>query len=236
MIARPAAGGYGARMNNHLRLPVLVPAVLAAVVLAIAACDSGSRAPVETAIDTATTPTVASSIPADAFMADIATLCGQAFAGTVVADTPAPTGADPFAGKPLVMHVRECSTEEIRIPFHVGDDRSRTWVLTRTDAGLRLKHDHRHADGSDDAITAYGGDTASAGTATRQEFPVDAESVAMFTAADMTASNTNTWAMEIEPGEAFVYELSRPGGRLFRVRFDLASPVATPPAPWGADD
>jgi len=52
----------------------------------------------------------------------------------------------------------------------------------------------------------------------------------------MTASNNNTWAMEIEPGEAFVYELSRPGGRLFRVRFDLTRTVAAPPAPWGADE
>ena len=169
-------------------------------------------------------------------MANLAALCGQAFAGKVVADTPPPTGADPFAGKPLVMHVRECSDGGIRIPFHVGEDRSRTWVLTRTDDGLRLKHDHRHEDGSEDPVTMYGGDTADAGDATRQRFPVDAESRTMFTREGMTASNSNTWAMEIEPGEAFVYELARPGGRLFRVRFDLTRPVATPPAPWGADE
>ena len=30
------------------------------------------------------------------------------------------------------MHVRDCSERELRIPFHVGDDRSRTWVVTRT--------------------------------------------------------------------------------------------------------
>ena len=200
---------------------------LATLVVALVACEGASQP---------STERVAAPPEPLAFMANIESLCGQAFAGTVVADTPAPTGADPFADKPLVMHVRDCSDDEIRIPFHVGDDRSRTWVLTRTDSGLRLKHDHRHADGSDDAITMYGGDTASAGTATRQEFPVDAESVAMFTAADMTASNNNTWAMEIEPGEAFVYELSRPGGRLFRVRFDLTRTVAAPPAPWGADE
>jgi hypothetical protein len=34
--------------------------------------------------------------------------------------------------------------------------------------------------------------------------------------------------MEVEPGRVFVYELSRPGGRLFRVEFDLARPVANP--------
>jgi hypothetical protein len=32
----------------------------------------------------------------------------------------------------------------------------------------------------------------------------------------------------------FVYELSRPDGRLFRVEFDLTVPIAPPPAPWGA--
>lgn len=132
------------------------------------------------------------------------------------------------------MHVRECSDSELRIPFHVGDDRSRTWVLTRRVGGLRLKHDHRHADGSPDATTMYGGDTRDAGSERRQEFPVDAESVAMFREQGMQASLTNTWAMEIRPGSEFVYELSRPGGRLFRVGFDLTQAVPTPPASWGA--
>ena len=38
---------------------------------------------------------------------------------------------------------------------------------------------------------------------------------------------------EIEPGKRFLYELSRPGGRLFQVEFDLTAPVPLPPAPWG---
>src|SRR5690606_34401334 len=79
----------------------------------------------------------------------------------------------------------------------------------------------------------YGGDTASAGTQSRQEFPVDAESIATFEKEGLSASVTNTWAMEIEPGQRFVYELGRPG-RLFRVEFDLATAVETPPAPWGS--
>jgi hypothetical protein len=45
---------------------------------------------------------------------------------------------------------------------------------------------------------------------------------------DRAASLTNTWAMEIESGRLFVYELSRPGGRLFRVEFDLSRPVPPP--------
>ena len=172
---------------------------------------------------------------AEAFFANLEPLCGKAFAGRIVADTPAPAGNDPFVGKPLVMHVRECGADEIRIPFHVGDDRSRTWVLSRTPQGLRLKHDHRHADGTPDATTLYGGDTATPGTAGRQEFPVDAESRAMFTREGRTVSNTNTWAMEVHPGRSFVYELARPG-RLFRVEFDLTQPVTPPPPPWGSKE
>jgi len=133
------------------------------------------------------------------------------------------------------MHVRDCSPDEIRIPFHVGEDRSRTWVITRTSAGLRLKHDHRHSDGSADAVTMYGGDTLAPGSARRQEFPVDAASKAMFLREDRLASLSNVWAMEAEPTRRFVYELSRPQ-RLFRVEFDLSLAVPPPPAPWGASD
>ena len=172
--------------------------------------------------------------PADKFYSSIVALCGQSFAGRIVANTPASATPDPFAGKALVMHVRDCNEKELRIPFHVGDDHSRTWVLTRLSDGLRLKHDHRHADGSADAVTLYGGQTHEAGTAQRQEFPADAESIALFQAQGMQASLTNTWAMEIVSGRKFVYELSRPNGRLFQVEFDLSRPVATPPPAWGA--
>ncbi len=176
-----------------------------------------------------------SQAPADAFMAAVAAHCGKAFEGRIAVNEPKTDAADPFDGKRLVMHVRGCEdpAHQLRIPFHVGDDHSRTWVLTRTDTGLRLKHDHRHADGSPDAVTMYGGDSKPPGTAQRQAFPVDADSVAMFRKADMAVSTTNTWAMEIEPDERFVYELTRPDGRRFQVVFDLSKPVALPPAPWG---
>jgi hypothetical protein len=171
--------------------------------------------------------------PADAFMARLQALCGKAFEGRVVTNDPADAS---FAGKRLVMHVRDCRPGEVRIPFHVGEDRSRTWIITRTPTGLRLKHDHRHADGSPDELTMYGGDTATAGTPARQEFPVDAESIALFTRTNRTVSNTNVWAVEVNPA-AFAYELRRPpmpGGRFFRVEFDLSRSVAPPPPPWGS--
>jgi hypothetical protein len=170
--------------------------------------------------------------PADEFLARLASHCGQSFAGRIVANEPAQPN-DPFDGKTLVMHVRECTPQEVKVPFHVGDDHSRTWVLTRTDTGLRLKHDHRHEDGTDDAVTMYGGDTAAPGTGIRQEFPVDEFSIRMFEREGLTASVVNVWAMEIEPGDRFLYELARPTGRLFQVEFDLTRPVATPPTPWG---
>jgi len=169
--------------------------------------------------------------PASEFLAAVSTMCGKAFAGKIVANEPA-TPNDPFEGQPLVMHVRTCALPtEVLVPFHVGEDRSRTWILSLVGGHLRLKHDHRHKDGTEDAVTMYGGDSTTAGTATRQEFPVDEFSKALFTRENRTVSNTNVWAMEVHPGRMFAYELTRPG-RKFRIEFDLTTPVPTPPAPW----
>lgn len=167
----------------------------------------------------------------DAFLAQLNALCGQRFEGRVVTTDAADAR---FAGERLIMHVRDCSPDEVRIPFAVGEDRSRTWVVTRTGVGLRLKHDHRHEDGTTDVLHWYGGDTTSAGTAERQEFPVDAESIALFKAEGRSVSITNVWRVEVGPGQ-FAYQLMRqpPNARLFRVEFDLTRPVAAPPAPWG---
>ena len=168
---------------------------------------------------------------ADAFFARLTALCGKAYAGKLGAHDASDLAA--FGGT-AIMHVRECNASEIRIPFHVGENRSRTWIITRTRDGLRLKHDHRHEDGSPDELTLYGGDSADAGSAGRQRFPADAESKAMFARAGMNVSIDNVWAIEIEPGQRFVYELRRPN-RHFSVEFDLATAVAPPPAPWGSE-
>lgn len=173
--------------------------------------------------------------PQDAFFDALAARCGQAYAGRLASNEEA--DAD-MRGKAMVMHIRHCTRDRIEIPFHIdgpeadgGWDRSRTWIVSRTTAGLRLKHDHRHADGTHDAVTLYGGDTADAGSATRQTFPVDAESIAMFTATGRSVSNTNIWSVETTDA-GFTYGLDREG-RHFRVAFDYARPVPPPPAPWG---
>jgi len=164
--------------------------------------------------------------PRDAFWATLQSLCGQAFGGRLTEGALADSA---MRRSTLVMHVRECNDREIRIPFHVGTDRSRTWVLTRTADGLRLKHDHRHADGTPDAVTQYGGDTRDAGSGRQQSFHADAH-----TATLIPAARTNVWTMEVTPGRRFSYELRRVGtGRWVRVEFDLAATVPAPPAPWG---
>ena len=181
----------------------------------------------------ATTP--AAGNPQNEFFAALTAHCGKAYAGKLASSQDA--DAD-MRGKAMVMHVRSCTPDRIEIPFHIdgigpggGWDRSRTWIITRTTTGLRLKHDHRHADGSKDELTMYGGDTADAGTAARQTFPVDAESIALFTRTGRSVSNTNIWSVETTD-TGFTYGLNR-AGRDFRVTFDCRQPVAPPPAPWG---
>ncbi|WP_409424156.1 hypothetical protein [Pseudoalteromonas sp. RW-H-Ap-1] len=170
------------------------------------------------------------SIPShDGFFNNIAAHCGKAFEGKVTVDNA--TGPSSFADKKLVMHVRKCNERELQVPFHVGDDASRTWIITKTGSGLSLKHDHRHEDGSDDASTMYGGHTLDAGFAQMQSFPADQYSKELFVAQGIAQSAGNTWQMYIYP-EKFTYRLIRQG-REFRVDFDLTKPITPPAAPWG---
>lgn len=156
-------------------------------------------------------------------------LCGNAYKGTVVS---APANDTTFKDKILLMHVRSCEPTVIRIPFFVGENRSRTWVFTKTEKVLSLKHDHRHKDGTADSITQYGGQTANSGMETLQMFPADQETTNL-----LPAAATNVWWVEVVPGKYFTYNLRRIGtDRLFSIRFDLSAPVDKPEAPWGWKD
>jgi hypothetical protein len=186
--------------------------------VAIAACDTASNR---------TEP--AGMLPAaqEVFWSGLAALCGSAYEGRVVESTPPDTV---MSRATLVMHVRECQADTIRIPFHVGANRSRTWVVTRTATGLRLKHDHRHEDGSEDSVTQYGGDTRAAGDSSQQEFFADS-----LTASLIPAARSNVWTIELDRNQRFVYALRREGtDRRFQAEFDLTRPVPVPPAPWGS--
>jgi hypothetical protein len=193
-----------------------------ALILAFAVAACAPEAPPQPAAAAPEAqPQQAELAPADALMTRLNALCGKRFEGRMVSNDTA--DAD-MAGQRLLMYVRDCSQTEVRIPFHVGEDKSRTWIITRTDAGLRLKHDHRHEDGTEDELSQYGGDTATAGTATRQEFPADEFSKNLFLTKGNPASVTNVWAVEATDA-IYAYELRRPE-RFFRVEFDLSKPVS----------
>ena len=156
--------------------------------------------------------------PEDVFFTRLQALCGARFEGRL---TTADAADAAMQGQRMVMHVRDCAPGEVRIPFQVGADRSRTWVVTRTAAGLRLKHDHRHEDGTEDARSNFSGVSRAPLSAERVEFPADAFSQALFTTQGIPQSSANVWALELRPGALFAYELRRPG-REFRVEFDLS--------------
>jgi len=167
----------------------------------------------------------------DNFFSTIAKLCGTAYEGRVVSNDVAD---EKFASQRLVMHVRRCSDTVLEIPFHVGADASRTWVISKTGSGLQLKHDHRHEDGSNDELTMYGGHTIDAGFDQAQSFPADAPTKQMFAELGIPQSNGNTWQFYVYP-KVFTYRMVR-DGREFKVDFDLTKPVNTPAAPWGYSD
>ena len=155
--------------------------------------------------------------------------CGKSYEGEIVAGG---KKGDGFTGKKLIMHVRSCKENTIRIPFFVGDDKSRTWVFTiNDDKIIKLKHDHRHKDGSEDTITQYGGESSNVGLANVQVFPADVE-----TAKLIPAAATNIWWVTLDKS-SFTYNLKRIGtDRLFTVKFDLTKETETPSAPWGSID
>jgi hypothetical protein len=162
------------------------------------------------------------------FWQTLTTHCGQAFEGEVVT---APANDTTFAGKKLVMHVRSCAPYQIRIPFHVGENYSRTWVLTLHDSLIQLKHDHRHEDGTEDRVTQYGGMATNTGNKTTQFFPAD-----QFTINLLPTAASNVWWIDVTD-EYFTYNLRRIGtDRQFSIKFNFKKAIKIPVAPWGWKD
>lgn len=170
---------------------------------------------------------VVKTTEANEFWNTLQTLCGKSFEGQLEL----PENDEDFGGKQLVMHVRFCEDNIIKIPFFVGEDKSRTWVLTFEDDRIQLKHDHRHEDGSEDDVNMYGGKTTNSGQATIQSFPAD-----QHTKTIIPAASTNIWWITLDDNQ-FTYNLRRLGTeRVFRVSFDLTKTIETPEAPWGWED
>ncbi len=161
----------------------------------------------------------------DSFLAKLRTHCGKAFEGTVTAGG---REGDGFTGRRLLMQVRTCESGTIQVPFYVGDDRSRVWVLKVMEGRLQLKHDHTHQDGKPDAVTQYGGWATNTGNGSLQVFPADQATCDL-----LPAACGNVWWMTLTDTEC-TYNLRRIGtDRLFTVRFDLTRPVASEAKPWG---
>ena len=153
--------------------------------------------------------------------------CGKAYEGRLVI----PEKDKDFGGKKLLMHVRACNENEIKIPFYVGEDKSRTWILTMDNGIISLKHDHRHEDGTEDAVNFYGGTASNVGKVDIQFFPADVHTQEM-----IPAAATNVWWITIDEN-TFTYNLKRLGTeRIFKVVMDLTKPVSIPKAPWGWEE
>ncbi len=169
-----------------------------------------------------------SAVRAQAFWSLLQEHCGQAFEGRLITAAP---GFDMLDGSErLIVHFRQCSDFETRLPFHIEEgpdawDRSRTWVFFNhgTD-GLELRHDHRHQDGSEEENTWYGGSAIEGGERwQRFVYPPRTEEMGVFMG----------WRVEIHPGERYTYGTMRDDEWTFRVDFDLSKPVEPPPPPWG---
>lgn len=169
----------------------------------------------------------AQETPAQTFWNQLQQHCGKSYEGNITEGM----GNDDFDGKKLLMHVRSCEENEIKIPFFVGENKSRTWILRLKDDKIQLKHDHRQPDGTEDKITQYGGTSSNTGLANIQVFPADME-----TAELIPAAATNVWWITLDE-KKFSYNLKRIGSKNnFTVEFDLSNPVETPDAPWGWEE
>ena len=126
---------------------------------------------------------------------------------------------DSFYGKTLKAVIQDCSDSEIRVPFAVGDNNSRTWIFTKTEQGIQLKHQHLHDDGTPDEVSNYGGMGSDGESALIQagvdnemnqvtlSFPAD-----QFTQELIPAASTNVWSITF---------LSKPNGEYNGITYYL---------------
>ncbi|GGW72080.1 hypothetical protein [Alishewanella tabrizica] len=164
------------------------------------------------------------------FFQQLSLQCGKAYPGKLTLEPP---GDDMLTGTELlIVHFRECSETQLKVPFHIELEasqewnRSRTWIFTKHADRLELRHDHRTKAGTDDKITMYGGFSYGEGSVIRHDF----QSV------ERTAESGfyRGWRIEIEPGVRYTYGTVRGKEWSWRIDFDLSQPLPEiPPAPWG---
>lgn len=168
-----------------------------------------------------------SSSPKDLFSV-LSSLCGKSFSGEM---TFPQDGLDAFSGKNLVATISECTDSEVRVPFHVGEDKSRTWIFSKLEIDgarqIELKHDHRHKDGTPDEVTMYGGmskvtkissfDQSIGRALYRQSFPADKHTQQL-----IPEASTNIWTISVnQEMDTMTYYLSRHGKPRFEAVLTL---------------
>jgi hypothetical protein len=159
------------------------------------------------------------------FKTELEKHCGKSYEGLITAGA---KDGDGFTGERLVMQVLSCEKDQIKIPFYVGNDQSRTWILTFQENNVQLKHDHRHEDGTPDEITMYGGTSTNMGHSKLQMFPADQETCSLIDYACQ-----NVWWITLDE-TSFSYNLKRIGSdRVFTIIFDLTKPIEVNKVPWG---
>lgn len=187
-------------MTNYLSTRVFSSFIAVGLLIGLVIAQSHAKNPA---------PAPALKTNQQAFFDQVQSMCGARFEGeSVFPDDP----GDGFRGQLLVAVIETCGADEIRIPFVVGSDASRTWLLTRTVNGLQLKHDHRHADGTPDEVTLYGGVAIEAGSPLSQSFPADS-----YTAELIPEASTNKWFLSLSAdGQQLTYYLERHGKARFK--------------------
>jgi hypothetical protein len=209
------------RFPGSARRPLILPSVALIAGALLLACEPSEPLPER--------PEEAAQLAPEqqAFWTALAEHCGNAYRGRVSDVTE--YYREGVEGREAVIHFFDCAEDRLHIPFHLDHNRSRNWILTRAEGTLRLKHDHRHEDGTEEEISQYGGDAPVPGLPTRQIFWADAH-----TARILPQRWDNFWFLDLVDEETLHYGVHWPtAGHSVRFEFDLSTPVEPPPAPWG---
>lgn len=158
-----------------------------------------------------------------AFLENLAGLCGKSFPGK---ETFVAQGRESWAGEQIMMHVTYCENNQVHIQLHVGEDRSRTWMFLDESGLLRLRHDHRHPDGTPEDPTLYGGYAQGKGTPFIQSFPADDYTLEALE----NPEYEREWVVGMDPEmTTLTYQLQYKGEVVHQLKFDLTQTLEDNP-------
>lgn len=162
----------------------------------------------------------------DEFWSKLLALCGKAYSGQIAM---ASADDSTFHGKTIVIHARICAGDNVLIHLHIGENRSITWIISKSAELITFRHDHRNEDGSESYFSWYGGTTTNRGTAWTQFFPAD-----QGTLDKSVEAAGKVWWLEFRPDDLLIYHQDDlVSSRRTSLVFDISSPVDPPPMPWG---